>query len=167
MGRTCSFGFIRASVLLLKQQTAGRDGAVPWAAGTWAARGAGTGPHVPPHLPGKLVCKAQGSAGGGCKLVRLKPQFPWEGWGGVCAKCTPPPSYPSAHSEAPVKPQIENTGRRERVLPSAQMDAKFLCPHKLGPAPAADSGSSGPHSTGKAEPGSGKALAVRGGSIQF
>lgn len=88
------------------------------------------------------------------------------GWG-MCQMHPPPPSYPSAHSEAPVKPQIENTGRRERVLPSAQMDAKFLCPHKLGPAPAADSGSSGPHSTGKAEPGSGKALAVRGGSIQF
>lgn len=49
------------------------------------------------------------------------------------------------------------------MLPSAQMDAKFLCPHKPGPAPAADSGSSGPHGSGKAEPGSGKALAVRGG----
>lgn len=80
---------------------------------------------------------------------------------------TPLASYPGARSEAPAKPQIENTRRRERVLPSAQMDAKFLHPHKLGPAPAADSGSSGPRGTGKAEPGSGKALALWGGSIQI
>lgn len=79
---------------------------------------------------------------------------------GICQMLSPPPPlHHSASSEAPAKPG-ENRERRERALPCSQMDAKsVLTSNKLGLAPAADFGSSGPHGTGKAEPGSGKAPA--------